>query len=197
MEKHMNLPIFWRILPLSFFALFSQYALAHPNHETGLLSGFIHPFLGLDHILAMLAVGLWAGRLGKQARVQIPSMFVFVMAFACVLAVLGMKVPYVEQGIALSVVFLGLLLLFSLRFSTVASATLIAFFAFFHGAAHGIEMPANVYTSLYIVGFAAASVLLHLCGILVSHLLFRTENPLFHRITGFTIFCAGISLSLV
>lgn len=186
-----------RIVFISFIALFSQQIFAHPGHtESGLLIGFMHPFLGLDHIIAMLAIGLWAGQLGKKATIQIPSMFVLVMVFACALAVIGLQVPYVEQGIIFSVIFLGVLLFASFKFSTPVCAALVACFAFFHGAAHGVEMPTDIHASLYVLGFAVASAVLHLIGVLLNQYLIKANHPIVTRLTGLTIFAAGISLSL-
>lgn len=176
-------------------------ALAHPGHaESGLLSGFAHPFMGLDHLIVMLAVGLWAARLGNKAVFTVPAAFVGTMILGCLLVVGGLGVPFVEQGIVLSVIFLGLVLAASSKFSTPICSALVAAFAFFHGAAHGVEMPMDVHGSLYVTGFAAASVALHFVGIALSKALSIIVSPVHNqwvtRIAGGVIALTGVSMAV-
>lgn len=176
-------------------------ALAHPGHtESGLLSGFAHPFMGLDHLIVMLAVGLWAARLGSKAVFTVPAAFVGTMILGCLLVVAGLGVPFVEQGIVLSVIFLGLVLAAASRFSTPICSALVAAFAFFHGAAHGVEMPMDVHGSMYVAGFAAASIVLHFVGIVLSKalsiIISPTHNQWVTRIAGGVIAVTGLSMAI-
>lgn len=143
-------------------------ALAHTGEHTltgGFLSGFTHPISGLDHVVAMVAVGLWGAFLGAQALWLLPVVFPLVMAFGAVLGVLGITVPAVETGIALSAVILGLAVALRLRPPLWVSALLVAVFAVFHGHAHGAELPAATSPAAYALGFVIATGLLHLAGI--------------------------------
>ncbi|MEM8956565.1 MAG: HupE/UreJ family protein [Pseudomonadota bacterium] len=140
---------------------------AHTGHGTlagGFLSGFSHPVGGLDHIVAMVAVGLWGAFLGAPSLWLLPVVFPLVMAFAAVLGVLGISVPAVETGIALSAVVLGLAVALRLRPPIWLSALLVGVFAIFHGHAHGAELPAATNPAAYALGFVIATGLLHLAG---------------------------------
>jgi urease accessory protein len=141
-------------------------AFAHPGHDgAGLVSGFLHPLGGVDHIIAMVAVGLLAARLGGQALWLVPVSFVATMAVAGLAGMAGMGLPYVETGIALSVVALGIIAVFGVAMPVAAAMGLVAFFAVFHGYAHGAEMPETASGLAYGVGFVVATALLHGVGI--------------------------------
>jgi urease accessory protein len=141
-------------------------AFAHPGHDgASLVSGFLHPLGGVDHIIAMVAVGLLAARLGGRALWLVPASFVATMAAAGVAGMAGMGLPYVETGIALSVVVLGVVAVFGLAMPVAVAMGLVAFFAVFHGYAHGIEMPETVSGLAYGAGFVVATALLHGFGI--------------------------------
>ncbi len=141
-------------------------AFAHPGHDgAGLLHGFLHPLGGLDHIIAMVAVGLIAARLGGRALWLVPASFVSVMAVAGLAGMAGAGLPYVETGIALSVVVLGAVAVFGVAMPVAAAMGLVAFFAVFHGYAHGAEMPETASGLLYGIGFVAATAMLHGIGI--------------------------------
>jgi urease accessory protein len=131
----------------------------------GFVHGFSHPLSGLDHILAMVAVGLFAAHLGGRALWLVPLTFVSVMAIAGVLGMAGVGLPYVEIGIGMSVVVLGLAIAFQLNISTLAAMGLVGFFAIFHGHAHGAEMPESASGLAYGIGFVCATALLHAVGI--------------------------------
>ena len=120
---------------------FSSIAQAHPGHGGGLLAGIAHPLFGLDHVLAMVAVGVWAFQLGGRARWLVPASFVALMAVACGAGIAGVALPLVEAGIATSVLVLGLLIAFAVRVTPAFGAGIVALFAIFHGHAHGAEMP--------------------------------------------------------
>ncbi|MFT2110849.1 HupE/UreJ family protein [Marinomonas sp. 2405UD68-3] len=188
-----------RVLLLAGVATAAPVALAHPGHaESGLLSGFVHPFMGLDHLIVMLAIGLWAARLGNKAVFTVPAAFVGTMILGCVLVVGGLAVPFIEQGIVFSVIFLGALLAAASKFSTPICSALVAAFAFFHGAAHGLEMPMDVHGSLYVAGFATASITLHVVGIALSKGLNTLIAPIYNqwvtRIAGGMIALTGLSM---
>ena len=141
-------------------------AFAHPGHEgAGLVYGFLHPFGGVDHIIAMVAVGLLAARLGGWALWLVPASFVGAMTVSGLAGMAGAGLPYVETGIALSVVVLGAVAAFGVAMPVAAAMGLVAFFAVFHGYAHGAEMPETVSGLAYGLGFVTATALLHGIGI--------------------------------
>lgn len=154
------------ILALPAAALAGQ-AVAHTGHgiNSGLVSGFLHPIMGWDHLVAMLAVGLWAVSLGGRALYVLPLVFPLVMALGAGLGMMGVALPAVEAGVAASGVVLGLLVAFAVRAPLAASAALVGVFAVFHGHAHGTELPAAHGPLGYGVGFVIGTALLHLAGI--------------------------------
>jgi urease accessory protein len=142
-------------------------ALAHTGHgETaGLLHGFMHPVGGLDHVLAMVAVGILAYQLGGRALWLLPAAFVTVMSIGWAFGVAGWRPPSVEIGIAASVIVAGAAIALNLRTSAAIAAAVVGVFALFHGFAHGMEMPQAGSAAAYAAGFAAATAMLHLVGI--------------------------------
>ncbi|MBI5132784.1 MAG: HupE/UreJ family protein [Rhodopseudomonas palustris] len=158
----------------------------------GAAAGFAHPFLGADHLLAMVAVGLWAASLGGRARWLVPASFVALMTLGAALGADGVALPAVEPMVALSVIALGALVALSLRVPTIAAAALVALFGLFHGAAHGAEMPALASPLAYGLGFIAATALLHGVGLALGGL--RAHAPL--RLAGGAIAAAGVALAL-
>ncbi|WP_425053246.1 HupE/UreJ family protein [Psychromarinibacter sp. S121] len=148
-------------------ALVASAAAAHTGEGVtgGFLSGFTHPILGWDHVIAMVAVGLWGAFLGAPAIWLLPIVFPLVMAFGGALGVMGIPIPAVETGIALSGVVLGLLIAFAVKAELWIAAVIVAIFAIFHGHAHGTELPEAANPFAYAVGFVIGTGLLHLCGI--------------------------------
>jgi urease accessory protein len=142
-------------------------ALAHPGHgeSASLLAGFTHPFSGIDHLLAMTAVGLFAAHLGGRALWAVPATFVSVMALGGVFGAAGFSLPYVETAIALSVLVFGAAIFARMTLPVFAAMALVGVFAFFHGHAHGAEMPANGTLFVYGAGFVVATAMLHGLGI--------------------------------
>ena len=142
-------------------------ALAHVEGGAagGFLSGFSHPISGLDHVLAMVAVGLWGAQLGAPAIWLLPVAFPIMMAFGGLLGLSGVELPAVELGIALSAVILGALILGAIRLPLAAALLVVGFFAVFHGHAHGTEMSPGQSAILYSIGFVIATGLLHAAGI--------------------------------
>ncbi|MEL6503144.1 MAG: HupE/UreJ family protein [Pseudomonadota bacterium] len=149
------------------FSLFAAQAFAHVGEgiNNGFESGFWHPILGWDHVVAMVAVGLWGAFLGSPAIFILPIVFPLVMAIGGALGILGMPLPYVEAGIALSGVVLGLLIAFATRAPLWVAAVIVGVFAIFHGHAHGTEFPDEFNAYGYAIGFVIGTGLLHLVGI--------------------------------
>jgi len=131
----------------------------------GFVHGFSHPLSGIDHVLAMVAVGLFAAHLGGRALWLVPLSFVSVMALAGIAGSAGTKLPFVEIGIGMSIVVLGLAVALQLSVPTLVAMGLVGFFAIFHGYAHGIEMPQGVSGLFYGAGFICATTLLHAMGV--------------------------------
>jgi urease accessory protein len=141
-------------------------ALAHTGGELGgLTSGLLHPVTGLDHVVAMVAVGLWGGILGAPAIWLLPIVFPLVMALGGAAGVAGVPLPGIEAGIALSGVVLGLMVVLAVRPPLWVAVALVGVFAVFHGHAHGAELPQSAIPAIYAVGFVTATGLLHLAGI--------------------------------
>jgi len=159
-------------------------ASAHPGHEgtPGLMPGFLHPLGGLDHILAMVAVGLFAARLGGRALWLVPASFVVTMAVAGVAGMTGFALPYVEAGIALSILVLGAAIALEWTMPVAAAMGLVAFFAVFHGHAHGAEMPQTMSGLAYGAGFVAATAALHALGIGLGLVIGRSGEAASRRI---------------
>jgi urease accessory protein len=131
-------------------------------------AGFLHPLTGIDHLLAMLAVGLWAARMGKPAVWVLPAAFPLAMMLGALLSSQGIVLPAVEPVIAVSVVTLGLLMAFGIRAPLLPSTLLIAAFALFHGYAHVLDAPQSGASLAYGAGFVSATVILHLLGVAIG-----------------------------
>jgi len=149
-------------------------SLASAHVESGQAAGFLaglgHPVSGLDHVLAMIAVGLWGAVLGLPAIWVLPVAFPMVMAFGGLMGLMGFALPGVEVGIAISAVVLGVMVLAEARPPLWAAAAIVAFFAVFHGHAHGRELPAGANALLYSLGFVVGTGLLHAAGIALGSL---------------------------
>lgn len=188
-------------LALAFVVLVlpSSSALAHTGaeHAFSFASGFKHPLTGLDHMLAMVAVGLWAGLNGGRALWLWPVAFVGVMVLGGLLGVAGIAVPMVEGGILASVVVLGLLVLTAVKLPAAAGAILVAAFALLHGHAHGAELPGEAAAATYAAGFAIATAVLHAIGIGVAHVAGSATGRLAVRGAGALVAAAGVALAVV
>jgi len=136
----------------------------------GFISGFTHPVGGLDHVTAMFAVGLWGFFLGRPAMWVLPVVFPLVMAGGGVLGLLGVPVPMIEPGIAVSSIVLGLLIAMAVKAPLWVAAIIVGAFAIFHGYAHGAELPSAASPLAYSVGFVISTGLLHLAGIAFGEL---------------------------
>ncbi|MBO9451413.1 HupE/UreJ family protein [Tropicibacter sp. R16_0] len=183
-------------LAVSVFLLsFPGMSMAHSGdgYGGGFVAGFTHPVLGWDHVAAMVAVGLWGAFLGAPAIWTLPIVFPLVMALGAVAGIVGIPVPGVETGIALSAVVLGLMIVFALKPAVWISAVIVGVFAIFHGYAHGTELPATVNAFAYAVGFVIATGLLHLCGIAFGMLVKWPVGRVAVRGAGGLISLAGLA----
>jgi urease accessory protein len=165
-----------------------------PAHD--LLHGLEHPLTGLDHILAMFAVGLWAAQRGGRAIWFVPLTFVLVMTLGGALGMSGISLPFVEQGIVLSVVILGVLVAAAVRLPLPVSAGIVGLFALVHGYAHGTEIPPAASGLSYALGFAVATALLHAAGISFGLLMQRVRTSQLVRYAGVAIAVCGLYLGI-
>jgi len=168
-------------------------AFAHPQKgaAVGFLTGFYHPISGLDHVLAMVAVGLWGAQLGAPAIWLLPVAFPMVMAMGGMLGLLGVPLPGTEYGIALSAILLGIVVLFEIRPPLAAAAGLVGIFAIFHGYAHGTELPPGQSAMLYSIGFVIATGCLHAVGIGIGTLHKWAWGQKFVRFAGALVATGG------
>jgi len=173
---------------------------AHTGHGAAFSfsSGFLHPFGGLDHVLAMIAVGLLAAQLGGRALWLVPGTFVTVMALAAAAGVSGLPLPGTEYGILLSIIAISLPVAFALGMPVALAMALVGVFAIFHGHAHGAELPAGAEAAPYVAGFALATALIHAAGISFGLALggLTIGRPAL-RIAGGAIVLAGCILATV
>lgn len=169
-------------------------ALAHvgSGEAGGFLIGIQHPVSGWDHVLAMLAVGLWGAQLGAPAVWVLPVVFPMMMAMGGMLGLMGIPLPGVEAGIAISAVVLGFMVLTEARLKIQLAMVIVAFFAIFHGHAHGTELPAGQSGLLYSIGFVAATGCLHGTGITIGLIHRWPFGRLVLRTAGSMVCAAGI-----
>lgn len=170
-------------------------AMAHvddPGFAGGFVTGFTHPLFGWDHVLAMVAVGLWGAFLGTPAIWLLPVVFPLIMAFGGVFGIIGVPVPAVETGIALSSVVLGGLIVTAMRTPLWIAVIVVGSFAVFHGHAHGTELPNATSPISYSTGFVVATGLLHLFGIGFGFLASWPTGALAVRTAGAAIAVAGV-----
>lgn len=178
-----------------FLTLASAPAFAHTGAGPvdGFLHGLMHPLTGLDHVLAMVAVGLWAGLVGGRARIAYPVAFVAAMALAGAWGMSGGTLPGVEVGIAFSVIILGAAVALKASPPLAAGTLACGILAIFHGFAHGAELPENASGLAYAGGFILATAALHLVGIALAGAI-AARAPLFARIAGGGLVLAGVAL---
>jgi len=182
------------ILPALVFAFVTSPALAHSGSVAGgFLGGIAHPVFGPDHVAAMIAVGLWGAFLGAPAIFLLPVVFPLVMAFGAVIGILGVPIPGVESGIALSAVVLGLMVALKAQPPLWVAAGLVGIFAVFHGHAHGAELPGGADAIAFSFGFVIATGLLHLCGIAFGLLAHWRAGKIAVQSAGGAIALAGIA----
>ncbi|QRM56326.1 HupE/UreJ family protein [Sinorhizobium sp. BG8] len=185
------------LLSLGILAASTLPAFAHLNPEEhgSLMAGFSHPLFGLDHILAMVAVGLWASQVGGRALWAIPCAFIGTMAIGFALALAGAHLPFVEPAILASVVALGLLVAMAVRLDTALAAAAVSVFALFHGFAHGGEL-GSAGAIQFGIGFVVATALLHIAGVALGLAIPRISGgKIFARILGGATALAGLALA--
>lgn len=188
-----------QLLPLCVACLTST-AMAHTGQDAGghhaFISGLLHPWLGWDHLLAMLAVGIWAVQLGGRAVWVLPTTFVSSMLAGCSLEAWVLHVPMIESSIVVSVLLLGTLIAIGSRPPLAVAATLTGLCAVFHGAAHAAEVPAGASLVSFATGFAVATAALHATGVLAA--IKSTERqPVLARIGGAVMVAAGVSFGVL
>ncbi len=185
-------------LTLAVTALAPATAFAHPGHAhdgAGFISGLLHPMTGLDHILAMVTVGILAYQIGGRALYLVPAAFLAVMAAGGLLGVAGISFYFVEPGIAASVVVLGIIVALALKPPVAVAMAVVALFAVFHGYAHGIEAPVAASAAAYGAGFMLATALLHAAGIALGMLVGRIserQGQIGYRLAGSAVALAGL-----
>ncbi len=158
----------------------------------GFVSGFLHPILGWDHVVAMVAVGIWGAFLGKSAIWILPIVFPLVMAIGGALGVAGVPLPAVETGIATSAVILGIMIAVAAKPPIWVAAVIVGLFAIFHGHAHGTELPLSANPIVYSMGFVFATGLLHLLGISFGLLIRWPAGKMAVRAMGGVIMIVGL-----
>jgi urease accessory protein len=174
-------------------------ALAHPGHGigTGFVHGFHHPFSGWDHLLAMIAVGLWAVQLGGRAIWAVPCSFVGTMILGYLFGMSGHEFSGLEQGISFSVLAFGLVIAFAARWKLPTCMPLVGTFAFLHGYAHGLEVPVSASGLTYTLGFVLATSTLHLIGMALGFLLNKCSTIPLLRIAGVAVCLLGATFWLL
>lgn len=194
--------MFKTILRFAFFCFLApSAAFAHTGvgDTHGFIHGFAHPLTGIDHILAMVAVGMVAAHLGGRAIWLVPASFVSAMSLAGVAGAAGIPIPFVEAGIACTVIALGLMVALEVQLPMAAAMALVGFFAIFHGHAHGTELPEDASGIAYGAGFMMATASLHALGIGIGLLLGRMGKAGGERIlqwSGGAMSLAGVALLL-
>jgi urease accessory protein len=179
---------------LTLFAGAPAHAHGLGDGGTGLLAGFAHPFTGWDHAVAMVAVGIWAAQCGGASRWMLPAGFLAAMAVGGALGGIGIVLPAVESGIALSLLALGIAIAAAARPAAWMGMALVAVFALFHGHAHGAELPGGASPALHALGFLVATAALHAAGLAGGGLAARRAGTWAPRLAGAVISLVGVIL---
>jgi urease accessory protein len=184
------------LLTAALLVLFPTAALAHTGVGVafGFADGFSHPLGGLDHLLAMFAVGLLAAQLGGRALWLVPGAFVFMMVAGALAGLAGMPLPGVEHVIGLSVIAIALPVAFAFGMPVVLAMALVGVFAVFHGHAHGAEIPHEAAVAAYVFGFAIATALIHGAGVFSGVGFARVAKGSLLRVSGALVAVAGAVL---
>lgn len=165
---HIRSLLWLLILNVYFIFPTSVYAHVQQGQAVSFMTGLEHPWSGLDHVLAMIAVGLWGAQLGNPAIWILPITFPLVMSLGAMMGLLGIPLPGIEIGIAVSAIVLGIMVLGEVRPKLIVATVLVGCFAVFHGHAHGTELPAGQSGLLYSMGFVIATGCLHGIGIVIG-----------------------------
>lgn len=190
-------PVRARCVSGPLLALLSLPAMAHVPQGAGLsgfLAGLLHPVLGLDHLLAMIAVGVWGAVLGRPLLWALPVAFPLLMLAGAALGMFGVPLAGVEAGIALSVVVLGLATALAWRAPVALALAVVAAFGLFHGHAHGTELPQSADPAAYAAGFVLETGLLHLAGVAIGSLWRLAAGRALVRAAGAAVCGAGLWL---
>jgi urease accessory protein len=172
----------------------SAFAHTTTGAAQGFVTGFLHPLSGLDHVLAMIAVGIWGAQLKRPAIWVLPVAFPLVMSIGGVLGVRGVPLPGIEIGVAASALVLGIMIAFEVRPPLWVAGGIVSAFAIFHGHAHGNELPKAASPLTYALGFVIATGLLHVCGILIGLVELWPAGAKFLRAAGSLIAATGVIL---
>jgi urease accessory protein len=194
-DRDRAFPPRWQTLVVAALAtLLPSQAWAHEGSAAagGFVSGLTHPLFGLDHVVAMVAVGLWGGQLKKPAIWLLPVTFPIVMAIGGMLGARGVPLPAVEVGIAGSAIVLGIMVAASVKPPLWVAALIVGSFAIFHGHAHGTELPESGTPLAYGAGFVISTGLLHAIGITIGLLVRWESGEKFVRVCGAAIACLGL-----
>lgn len=180
-----------KIIAIALLSVIAPLAEAHTGvAQHGFMSGLAHPFLGLDHLLAMLAVGVWAGTMGGKASWRIPLAFIVIMAISGLLSQGLTSMPLIESGIAVSLLLLGLFIVLAIKLPVVMGMIVVSLFAVFHGVAHGVELPVAASPLWYVSGFVLATALLHAAGVIAA-VSRNDKSQVLVRLTGALIATTG------
>ncbi|MEQ9635873.1 MAG: HupE/UreJ family protein [Devosia marina] len=182
-------------LAISIAATLPAFAHLDPAEHGSFAAGFSHPLFGLDHILAMVAVGLWGAMQGGRALWLVPAAFIGIMALGFTAAIAGMPLPFVEPVILASVIFIGMAIALALPIPTSAVAAMVGFFAFFHGHAHSGEL-GGAGAWEFAIGFIVATAALHAAGIGAGLVLARFSGKILTRIAGAATALGGLYLAI-
>jgi urease accessory protein len=195
MKKVFDLKRVWRWTTfLLLVAPLGLHAHTLQGDKSSFAAGFHHPLHGLDHVLAMIMVGIWATQISRSAMWKVPLIFVSVMMLGGVFGFTGIPVPFVESGIIASLLVLGALVAGAVRVPIKMAICIVGIFALFHGYAHGLEMPKELTSYGYSLGFVCATILLHLSGICVAFFTHRYRYNTFLRYVGVSTAITGIVL---
>jgi len=185
------------VLVPAIIALFPTLAAAHAGHGGhGFVSGVVHPFTGLDHVLAMLAVGMWTAQMSRSGLWRVPAAFLAMLIAGGLLAMSRIPLPMVESALLATVFILGVAVLFALQLRTWTACALVVVFALFHGYAHLAEIPADASALFYSIGFLLASSTLMIAGIAAARLLAWQGQARLLRAGGGAIAIVGLLLAL-
>ncbi len=182
---------FWSV---AIYLCLATSAYAHTGEESanGFLAGVLHPLTGFDHLLAMVAVGIWGATLGRPLIWVLPVAFPMLMVVGGILGITGVPLPYIESGIATSVIVLGLAIAAAWRAPVPVAVAIVAAFGVFHGYAHGAELPQSASPAAYVAGFVLCTGALHLAGIALGALQSFPKGPQALRASGGLIALAGV-----
>ncbi len=187
------------LITLSFLAILPSIVIAHTGsiEKVDLSSGFCHPFSGLDHLLAMIAVGLWAVQLGGRAIWLLPLSFVLLMLAGGCLGLAGLSTSLSTLGVIVSILVFGLLLTISFKTPHVISTIIVGIFAIFHGHVHGSELLLSSNAGYSFIGFALATIVLHLAGIALGLSFKKWDSEILFRLSGVGFLFSGVYIFTV